>query len=249
MLDDHTLYFDESYTHPPAPRVYTVAGYVATDVQWKKFQREWRKILDAEGIEYFHMVDFQANNLPYGAWSIDKRARFLASLHAIIHKRTLMSFSTTADLAEFERLTHEQKKILVNPHVFAAKNCMKAVGLWAAESIVNHPMSYVFELGSQYQGKLRTLLSSLPDEDRGWFRFGSLRFADKKSTRPLQAADIVVYESMKDVARRLDETNQRPARLSGLNLYVSLRRKFLPRAVKGHGYFRSRSWRQLRCSI
>jgi hypothetical protein len=197
MFGDHTLYFDESYTHPPAPLVYTVAGYVSTDVQWKKFQREWRKILDADGIEYFHSVEFQANKPPYGAWTKDKRAKFLASLHAAIHKRTLMSFSTTADLAEFGRLTAEQKKILVNPHIFAAKNCMKAVGLWAAQSILNHPMAYVFESGSQYQGLFAKQLAELLEEDIGWFRLGSVTFADKKLMRPLQAADMVAYESTK----------------------------------------------------
>jgi hypothetical protein len=218
MIGEYSLYFDESYTHPPAPRVYTIAGYVSADAQWKKFQKEWRRILEAEGIEYFHMVDFQAVKQPYDAWSKDKRARFLASLHAIIHKRTLMSFSTTADMVEFESLTPEQKKILINPHIFAALNCMKAVGFWAAESILNHPMAYTFELGSHYQGQLKTLLANLSDEDRFFFRFGSLTFADKKLTRPLQAADMVAYESTKEIARKLDSFNERPARLSGINL-------------------------------
>ena len=38
-----TLYLDESYSHPPAPLVYTVAGYIATDKKWRKFHKEWRR--------------------------------------------------------------------------------------------------------------------------------------------------------------------------------------------------------------
>lgn len=220
MIGDFSIYFDESYTHPPEPRVYTVGGYVSTDIQWEKFQKEWRRILDSENIPYFHMVDFQACKPPYGAWSKDKRANFLASLHAVIHERTLMSFATTANRTDFEALTPEQKKRLVNPHVFAAKNCMKAVGFWAAENIINHPLiAYVFEKGSEHDKQVKKLLDAeLPDEDRWFFRMASLTHVDKKVKTPLQAADVVAYEAMKEITRRLNAENQRSARLSGINL-------------------------------
>src|SRR2546421_3961873 len=117
MIGTYSLYFDESYSHKPEPRVYTVAGYISTDVEWRKFSKEWRRTLDAEGLGFFHMVDFQACKSPYVAWSKGKRAKFLASLHAIIHKRTLASFATTANLEDFETLTPDQQKALVSPHV------------------------------------------------------------------------------------------------------------------------------------
>jgi hypothetical protein len=155
MVGGFTLYCDESYTHPPDPRVYTVAGYLSTDVQWSKFRKEWRRILEAEGLDHSHMVDFQACKPPFDSWSKDKRIRFLASLHAVIHKRTIMSFATTADIEEFETLTSEQKKVLVSPHIVAAKNCMKTVEFWAAENIINYPViAYIFEEGQPHERQL-----------------------------------------------------------------------------------------------
>lgn len=73
MVGDLSLYFDESYSHAPEPRVYTVGGYLSTDTQWRKFRKEWHKILEAEGVDYFHMVDYQACRPPYGSWSKNKR--------------------------------------------------------------------------------------------------------------------------------------------------------------------------------
>ncbi len=219
MLGDFSFYGDESYTHPPEPPVYTVAGYLSTDVQWKKFRKEWRSILEPEGLDHFHMVDFQACKPPYDSWSKGKRADFLASLHAIIHKRTIMSFATNADAEDFKMLTSEEQKALVSPHVFAAKNCMKAVGFWAAENIINHPViAYIFEEGSPQDKQLNRLVESLTDEDKWFFRMASLTFAKKKLLNPLQAADVVAYESTKEVARKVNPFNERRARLSGVNL-------------------------------
>jgi hypothetical protein len=104
MITGLTLYFDESYTHPPEPRVYSVAGFLATDIQWRKFRKEWRRISDPEGVDHFHMVDFQACKPPYGSWSKEKRIKFLMSLHQVILNRMIMSFATIADVEDLRRL-------------------------------------------------------------------------------------------------------------------------------------------------
>jgi hypothetical protein len=222
MLGDFTLYFDESYNHPPAPLVYTVGGYLSNDVQWRKFRKEWRQILDSEGIDHFHMVDFQACKPPYGSWSLEKRIEFLRLLHEVIKKRTVMAFATTADVDDFEKLEPKQKEALISPHVFAAKNCMKQVGLWAATHIINHQViAYVFEEGQPHERQLNRLIETLTDEDKWYFRMASLTFANKKgdgSINALQAADMVAYEAMKEIERKVNPFNERKVRLSGMNL-------------------------------
>jgi len=222
MVGGLSLYFDESYTHAPQPRVHTVAGYLATDIQWIKFRRDWRRILESEDLDHFHMVDFQACKPPFDMWAKEKRANFLASLHTVIKDRTIISFATTADLADYDVLTDEQKKALISPHAFAVHNCMKGVGFWAAYNIINHPIiAYVFEEGQPHQKHVNRLVGRFTDEDKWFFRLASISFAAKKGPRglnPLQAADMVAYEATKDVARRLNPLNTRKARLSGLNL-------------------------------
>lgn len=222
MIGGFTQYFDESYTHPPEPRVHTVAGYLSTDAQWVKFRREWRRLLGAEGLDHFHMVDFQACKPPFDSWSKEKRTNFLKSLHDVIKKRTIISFATTADLDEFDQLSDEQKRALISPHAFAAKNCMKGLGFWAAFHIVNHPViEYVFEEGQPHQKQINRMIETLTDEDRWFFRMASIRFAPKKGRsglNPLQSADMVAYEATKDISRKLNPLNTRKARLSGLNL-------------------------------
>ena len=63
-----TLYGDESYSHPPAPLVYTIAGYISETYRWEKFEREWAKVLEKENIEFFHMKDFAQKKGVYETW-------------------------------------------------------------------------------------------------------------------------------------------------------------------------------------
>lgn len=226
MIAHHTAYFDESYTHAPDPLVYTIAGYVSSEIEWKKFRKEWRRQLAKENIEYFHMVDFQACKPPYGDWSKEKRIEFLKSLHATIHRRVMRSFATTVNIDDFESLTSKQKEILGNPHVFAAVNCMKMIGFWTAQNVMYDPIAYVFEKGSKYDKQLQKWFNEdLREEDRNFFRIGTFVLSDKvaspmdhRPATPLQAADILAYETTKEVVRRLTPVNPRAIRESIKNL-------------------------------
>jgi hypothetical protein len=37
-----------------------VAGYVSTEDEWRKFQKEWQRELDRVGVHFFHMVKYEA---------------------------------------------------------------------------------------------------------------------------------------------------------------------------------------------
>jgi hypothetical protein len=182
------------------------------------FKKEWRRLLAKERIDFFHMVDFQACKPPYGDWSKEQRIRFLQSLHEVIHKRTVQSFATTVNIEDFKNLSSEHKEVLGNPHVFAAKNCMKMIGFWTARNIMHDPLSYVFEKGSKHDKDLKKLFDEVPPKDRQFFRVGQFQLEDKKKVRPLQAADVLAYETTKEVTRRITINNKRAVRASIRNL-------------------------------
>jgi hypothetical protein len=217
-----TVYFDESYTHPPAPLVYSVGGYVSSYMQWKQFQKEWKLALAQAGVEYFHMVEFQACKPPYDVWSKQKRVRFLQTLHKIIHKRVQRSFASTVIMEDYNRLTEEQKRAFGTPHAYAAVNCMKHIANWCNENNYNAPMAYVFEKGSAHDKEIRKLFEEiLGAGEREFYRVGSFSFADKKDVLPLQASDILAYEVTKETSRQRDQGTTRLTRKSIKNLHVS----------------------------
>jgi hypothetical protein len=217
-----TGYFDESYTHPPAALVYTVAGYISAQPQWTKFQKEWRKVLDAEGVEHFHMKDFQACRPPYDEWSKEKRAKFLQGLHKIINKRVMRGFATSVVVNDWNALTDEQKFVFGVPHLCATINCMKHIANWANRINLREPILYVFEKGSNHDKDLRRLFNeSLTEQEGAHYRVERLAFGTKEDS-PLQAADIAAYEMTKEISRMFDENNNRPSRASIKNLICPL---------------------------
>lgn len=96
---------------------------------------------------------------------------------------------------------------------------MKMIGRWTAMNVMYNPITYVFEQGSKYDKPLRRQFNEeLREEDRNYYRIGSLTLGDKREAVPLQAADIFAYEAMKEIERLLAPTNRRAARESGKNL-------------------------------
>ena len=97
-----TVYVDDSGTHNEA-RIVTGACCVSSVALWKKYERRWNEIKDAEGFEHFHMTEFagcrpekpcrdclsgkktEADH-PWRDWSNTKRKRVLRNLAETVNK-------------------------------------------------------------------------------------------------------------------------------------------------------------------
>src|SRR5437870_2983070 len=53
-------YLDDSGSHAQAP-ILILAGYYGSENQWKKFDLQWRKAIDSEGLREFHANRFWAH--------------------------------------------------------------------------------------------------------------------------------------------------------------------------------------------
>jgi hypothetical protein len=214
-------YFDESYTHAPAPRVYTLGGYISTDSQWKKFQREWGEALKDAGVPFFHMAKFEARKKEYEGWSNEKRIQVLRRLHSIIKKRVLAGFAVTLVLSDYEEiLTDEVRAYFGNPHQFVTIACMRHIARWHYEQKYQENIAYVFESGSGYDADVARLLAGVISDEKQAeiYRVRSFRIQNKRDLFPLQAADILAYEVTKVHAREVGDDKTRPIRQSIRNL-------------------------------
>jgi hypothetical protein len=219
-----TMYVDESYSHPPQPLIYTIAGYVSEDWRWKRFETEWDKALKAYGFDDdipFHMKDFAHKKGIYKDWPEKKRVKFIRTLQHIIKTNTLKDFAVSVVVADYDKLIPPKTNIRYGfgePHVFAIIGCMKNIGTWQKEMHMNDPMLYTFEKGIAHDSMVARVFAEMDEPQREYYRVGGIAFFGKK-VLPLQSADMLAYENMLDMRRQSDPTNTRGRRESLKNLY------------------------------
>lgn len=72
----YTAYFDAS-GHPDDTEVMYVAGFVASERKWLKWETTWLALVDDFGIvPPFHCTEFEARKGEYADWSVERREEF-----------------------------------------------------------------------------------------------------------------------------------------------------------------------------
>jgi hypothetical protein len=212
-----TAYFDESGTHAGAPDL-TVAGYVAGDDQWERFNAEWSAAMDDFDIPAFHMTQFEARRGAFRHWPESKRVPRLRRLLGIVnrHARANFAFSAMWSAYRDNLLPASYKGLPLTTqngglYTLTAMACVGGVLRWAARNAVSDQIQLVFEKGAVGAGMLAEMYRDqvfAHDELRE--RFASLEFEPKASCQPLQAADILAYESYRQVPRAHGSEKREP---------------------------------------
>lgn len=183
-----TAYFDESgWKDTPA---FSVAGYVSTEEQWKRFAREWNEILGRKGIKVFHMVDFNQciDEFELFQDKPEEAKIFLNALVGEVKVRVRMSFACILSPSDYTAVNEKFQlaESFGNMYSFCSRYCVGAVRRWAEKyKYPKDKIHYVFEDGCKGKGDLSTMM-----ELDG---FPPPTFRDKKLPH-LQAADLVVWE-------------------------------------------------------
>jgi hypothetical protein len=203
-VGDAELYFDESGTHREA-KLMTVAGYWFDAAQAGRFSRDWRKELDKIGISFAHMTDCALGYGEYKNLTLHQRIESEKRLIENIKRRTRFGFAVTID-----------------PHLYARKMFGIAGALTCYSlclmTLVNHianfasvngfkgRLNYIFEAGHASAKEANRYLEAIPAHGQAWVditRYGSHRFEDKRSALPLQAADMLAWQTRHYLERRL----------------------------------------------
>ena len=225
-----TAYFDATYNNPKGdstePPLYTLAAYVGTRANWRKFRKEWRTELAKKSLEYFHMTDFEfarsqsiagkeiPKSSPFYGWTESEFIPFLQKLHRVINRKdknsTYRLFSQASHIIkpDFDELKPDELKDDVqcrSYYVFNVVQILMAVAVWADSQNYHDPIHYVFANGDGEGENLERLFMERWDNPVTKNRF---RLSKGYSLMPygiewmkgepaLQAADITAYEMHK----------------------------------------------------
>jgi hypothetical protein len=92
-----TAYFDESGSHTGAP-VTAMAGYVADERQWQRFNARVGELFAQFGVSEFHLVDLRHSSGDFAGWSVDRKIELTDELQHIANES--LESGVTAFLSE-----------------------------------------------------------------------------------------------------------------------------------------------------
>ncbi len=207
-------YCDESTgTHERESKFYVVAGYMATDSVWRAFEADWAAALRDEGIGEFHQTDCDRG---YGAFAHlrgsehgNERERIQRQFLSIIKKHPIFGVSTAVVLNQFHRHSPKLEVLLERqlnkPYMHAFRGTLHTFCDQIRERPGNLRIDFVFDRHPQYGGRSEVLFRSIAALDASRFkwrnRLGGFSRSSRFDSMPLQAADILSYETFRRLER------------------------------------------------
>jgi len=202
---------DDSGTHDEAAHC-LVAGYWGGSREWKGFEREWKIVLESEGIKEFHANEFWPRFKgirlpPYVGWSDARHAAFVDRLLTIIQKHKIFPFGCGVVVSDLRKQPEHYRKVFAgyDHKEIVKEKALKSIYLPLQVAIFQAArychrdvrMNFVFDDDRKTVARVSHCFAQLkketkdnPDVDN----LGELTFADSCIAVPLQAADLLAYE-------------------------------------------------------
>jgi hypothetical protein len=197
-------FFDESGTHGDSG-VFAIAGYVAAQEDWIKFETDWKRELRRAGISYFHMVEYENRRGTFATWSNKKRREVLGDLLRVIKAHALIGLAACVVVADFERVFRPALPAghpYRDPYIFCLQVGMERIahhfGPYLPQS---EKVACVFEERNKVAYSAARHYEAVKGHNEWGTLFGSISFGGKRDYVPLQAADVIAYESRKAMMR------------------------------------------------
>lgn len=215
FLMEAISYFDESYSNNNT-KITCVAGYIFEKKNGKKFDRDWRRSLTKENLKHFHMVDCAHGSDIFKKITLEKRIE-IATRHIKLIKK-YASIGLVATVYDSDWKQHlSQISHYPDPYTILAHSVLAGVRYWLESNPQISSKRYVFEAGHTTQTQANGIMKEIfagPQRRRD-YRYAGHSFETKDGNSGVQAADIIAWQSYKDL-KNYTEGRPRRADLSSL---------------------------------
>ena len=194
-------YLDESGIQADAP-VTTVAAYFSTAEKWKIFTRKWLHVLADFGLSSFHMSEYAQRHGGFEGWSRERQKKLAERLFPLIPAHTKLGVSVAMVRADFDEVFEAYpaiKEALGKPYPCCFQWLVHLVIAKATFASPKWRLACVHE-DNDFKREAMEAWDWLKNEKDVAGRLDSLTFAPKSSFVPLQAADVLAWESQKRLA-------------------------------------------------
>ena len=225
MPRKHSLhaYLDDSGTHADS-RWCVIAGYFGSERHWNRFDRDWRKVLDTEGLEEFHANRFWSSvggsNIPeYKGWDRERANKFIGALLNVIQSaQRIFPVSCAVLMEEWHKLSRDERAYLTGgahdqegkivtsgapnkPYFLPFLTAITTALEYCDSGLVMH---FSFDHSRHFSGYAERYFKEIQTWNLAKYeRMGEISFVDSKKVTPIQAADLLAFETYRYGLARL----------------------------------------------
>lgn len=209
-------YWDESgHAEDPRCRFVGMGGLVASTEGWSAFEPQWRSVLHKYGLASFHMREYVALGVKNkDEWPEERRKALMNELLQAIALAKPFVHGAVMDLSAWRALTTEERSYFRDPWFCCLQECVRLAAVHC--HVDNETMETVFSDQGEFRGKAAELWAVLKNSQwPGFAGLGGYAMEEMRRVLPLQAADLVAYETVKftsDTALPPPEKSPRPPR-------------------------------------
>lgn len=205
MVAFANVYFDESGTHNDS-RMMGMAGYWFDADQARKFSRDWSKELERFGLSSAHQTDCALGFGEYRAMSKSERVNVQRSLILHIKRRSKFSIAVCVDQALYNTIFSDIP-FAPSAYSFLLLLCVNKIAEEIQWRNYRGRVTYFFEAGhadAREANKFMNFMASNVRKDVDTFRYAGHGFVDKRDALPLQAADMLAWQTRHYFERKID---------------------------------------------
>ncbi len=203
-------YFDESHASEREAGAFSVAGFVSTAEHWEALTYEWALILCEYRIKEFKSADCASRLDAFEGWPTEKQIACVCALLSVLERSVLIGVFSTVLAKDFKEIVEPAlaaDSALRDPYLFCWQGCLAQVRNAAAPP-QGEKIRFHIDDGDIARGKALELFYSFRHAQGLDDQWGGVTAESSKDFAPLQAADVLAYETYK----RTDTLAYGPAR-------------------------------------
>lgn len=198
-----TGFFDDSGKESdPSHRFVVLAGFVSLD--WSPFHQAWHGLLLKHGLPNVHLKEIRGIATEKG-WDLPKLNSVLTEFIALMREMNLTAFGVGLDMEAWRRVDPTVRKRLGDAQVFCCSRIVRRImdRIDIIRALKGDAISIVFDRDFEYARRRIGLiadLSKLYPEVHD--RVAQISFADSEHFNPLQAADLLAWETRRQLVNK-----------------------------------------------
>jgi hypothetical protein len=187
-------YIDDSGTHDDA-EIVSMGAFIASFEDWAAFELDWCSILDREPVPAFHMSHCEAGSKPFD-WEWPRRAALIHDLRHVIIRCQLLGTAFSVSRKDWDELVvGSHREFLGNSIEMAFGGAIAQLIQLARQLYKGQQIAIVVDDQKQRSEDLGRIAQHYKDLKDKFPEIASIVFASMQSCVPLQAADMLAWES------------------------------------------------------